>query len=195
MLLHTHSFQKWQTTGCTKTHFDLTVDIDKIDFDWKETIMTEEVPSNDKWDSPTTSRHHEYSDVLRDWGIEPVTTKHYMSFLPKLPKETAEVLNNFQAKNFSYNFLKITAGHNVVWHSDGYATFIKRVNPPAEDHVKISRTAIMVTDWTYGHVVQIGNDVLSHWSRGDSFTWTGDTWHGAANFGSSDMIIMQVTHL
>ena len=34
-----------------------------------------------------------------------------------------------------------------------------------------------------------------HWSKGDSFTWTGDVWHGASNFGSSDMIIMQVTHL
>jgi hypothetical protein len=195
MLLNSNSFQQWQTTGCTRNHYDINIDVNKIMFNWEETIMTEEVPLDDKWESPTTARHLEYSDVLKSWGIEPVTTKHYMSFCPTLPEETLLVLDNFKNNSFSYNFLKITAGHNVIWHSDGYATFIKRVNPPAEDYAKISRTAIMITDWTFGHVIQIGNDVLSHWSKGDSFTWTGDVWHGAGNFGSADMIIMQVTHL
>ena len=195
MLLDSQNYQQWQRTGCTTGHYDIDIDLNSINFDWQETIMTKEVPQNDEWESPTTARHHEYERILQDWGIEAETTRHYMSFCPDLPAATTRVFDNFQSGNFSYNFLKLTAGHNIIWHSDGYATFVKRFGTDKKDYNKISRTAIMATDWTYGHVIQIGNQVLSHWKKGDWFRWSGDVWHGAANFGSSDMVILQVTHL
>ena len=44
-------------------------------------------------------------------------------------------------------------------------------------------------------VLQVGDEVYSHWQAGDTFTWKGDTWHGMSNFGPSDIIISQITFL
>ena len=53
----------------------------------------------------------------------------------------------------------------------------------------------MMNDWKFGQVIQIGNEVISHWSQGDTFSWPNSTWHGASNFGGSDLVVMQVSYL
>ena len=53
----------------------------------------------------------------------------------------------------------------------------------------------MLRDWDFGQTVQIGKHVISDWKMGDIFGWEGDVWHGAGNFGLSDIIIFQITYL
>ena len=83
----------------------------------------------------------------------------------------------------------------LVWHYDTYATFVRRKNLSKEHAEKIKRSAVIMTSWDVGQVIQIGDEFLSHWSAGDVFTWESFAWHGVCNFGKSEIIAMQVSYL
>ena len=53
----------------------------------------------------------------------------------------------------------------------------------------------MITPWMFGQVIQVGGQVITNWNVGDTYTWQGDVWHGAANFGFDDLVVMQITWL
>lgn len=164
-------------------------------FDWRETYVLDEVPLDDVWDNFATKARLELDKFHRSNGVVKECTKHYMSFMPELSPEFAKVLDGFKNYQFSYNFLKLTGSYNIPMHYDSYSTFVKRTNVTEEQAKHIKRTAIMITPWAAGQVIQIGDEVMSHWSPGTAYTWVGDMWHGAGNFGFSDMVLMQVTWL
>ncbi len=167
----------------------------RVDVPWVEVIQTKEVNIKDPWKIYTTDLKYQLEDLHSSWNIPPESVTHYMSIRPELEPGLEQCLDHFKDFKYSYNLLKITSGHMVVWHFDTYATFVKEIGIEQKDSDKIKRTAIALTPWGFGHVIQIGGDVLSGWKMGDTFTWSGDTWHGACNFGKDDLIIMQVTYI
>lgn len=164
-------------------------------FEWTPTLMTNEIPSDDMWNTPATQKKLELEKIYANLGISAECTKHYMSIRPSLSNGLLTILDRFKDREFNYNFLKLTAGHNIIKHYDTYATFIKFNQIPNDRHNNISRTIIMMTDWEFGQVLQVGDVIESHWKIGDTFTWTGDIWHGVGNFGLADFVCMQVTWL
>ena len=83
----------------------------------------------------------------------------------------------------------------MIWHFDTFATFVKYNRLEESDIDKVSRTIIMMQDWDHGQVLEIDGKIFSHWKAGDLFTWTGHTWHGACNFGPSNIVVAQITFL
>lgn len=166
-----------------------------IDVPWIEVIQTEEVDVKDPWKIYTTDLKYQLADLHRSWNIPAESVTHYMSICPELNNGLEYCLEPFKKFKYNYNLLKVTAGHMVVWHFDTYATFVREHNIDQKDSDKIKRTIISLTPWSFGHVIQIGGDVLYSWKVGDTFTWSGNTWHGACNFGKDDLIIMQVTYI
>jgi len=187
-------YENWKEFGCLKTSVDANWSSEDIKFEWEKTIQTDEVPKDDVWDSYSTDQKYILADLHSAWGIPDISTEHYMSFSPMLIDKFLTILQPFENYNHSHNLLKLTPGHMLVWHFDTYATFIKRKNIPQADADSIKRSAILMTDWDCGHVIQIGNEVLSHWKKGDVFTWDSYTWHGACNFGKTDMILAQISY-
>lgn len=188
-------YADWRNFGCTKGYIPVTWLLENLNLNWIETVQTDEVPKNDVWPSFTTEQKYYLKDLHSRWGVPDYSTKHYMAFMPELKNGFENILDSFLNKNYTYNFLKITSGHMLVWHFDTYATFVRRNNISIDDAKKIKRTAIMLTDWNFGHSIQIGNEMLSHWKKGDTFTWDSYVWHGAANYGSSDLVIVQVSYI
>ena len=188
-------YADWKNFNCTKGSIPVTWNLKNLNIEWVETVQTDEVPLNDIWPSFTTDQKYYLKKLHSQWGVPDPSTKHYMSFMPELKNGFENILDTFKNKNYTYNFLKITPGHMLVWHFDTYATFVRRNNISIDEAKKIKRTAIMLTHWDFGHSVQIGNDVLSHWKIGDTFTWDSYVWHGAANYGSSELIIIQVSYI
>lgn len=188
-------FENWKEFGCRKTSVASNWAAEDIDFQWKHTVQTNEVPKNDVWDSYSTDQKYLLADLHKSWSIPDSATEHYMSFSPALSDKFLTILEPFKEYNHSYNLLKLTPGHMLAWHFDTYATFIRRKTIPQQDTEKIKRSVILLTDWDCGHVIQIGNQILSHWSKGDIFTWDSYTWHGACNFGKRDMILSQVSYI
>ena len=190
---HTEKYLNWNkpevVAGTVPCNFSA------IDVPWTEVIQTEEVSLQDPWKIYTTDLKYQLADLHRSWNIPNESVTHYMSIEPELKGGLEECLAPFKKFKYNYNLLKITAGHMIVWHFDTYATFVKKWSIDQADSCNIKRTIVSLTPWSFGHVIQIGGDILSKWATGDTFTWQGNTWHGACNFGKDDLIVMQVTYI
>ncbi len=179
----------------TKSSIPVTWNEEWKTFDWKETLMTNEIPKDDIWDTPATRKKLELEEMYAKMNISSECTKHYMSIRPPLTEGLKVVLDTYKTVDHNYNFLKLTAGHNLIKHYDSYATFIKFNNIPEKDHDTIKRTIVMMTDWSFGQMFQVENSIETHWKVGTTYTWQGEAWHGLGNFGFDDCVVMQVTWL
>lgn len=188
-------YETWEKFKAQISKVNSNWNFDPKKFEWHKTVQTDEVPKNDVWESYTTTQKYFLADLHKSWGIPDESTVHYMSFNPDLTGDLNSITEPFKKYNYSCNLLKLTAGHMLAWHFDTYATFVKRKNIIQRDAENIKRSAVMLTDWDCGQVIQIGNEVFSHWTKGDVFTWMSYTWHGVCNFGKSDMILAQISYL
>lgn len=191
----TEKYINWNKSKTTRSSLVSGWDPHLIDVPWIEVIQTEEVVEGDPWDIYTTELKYQLAELHAEWLIPRESVKHYMSLRPQLHHGLETALVPFEKYTHNYSLLKLTAGHMIVWHCDTYATFVKHNNISQQDADKITRSIVMLTPWSFGHVLQIGSEVISGWSVGDIITWSNDTWHGACNFGRDDFTIMQVTYI
>jgi hypothetical protein len=189
------TFKEWKNYVVSKGFITPLWDKEYEDFYWIETFMTDEIPKNNIWNTSATITKLKLEDYYKKIKISKECTKHYMSLTPDLSLQLSSILKNFDKNKLHYNFLKLTPGHNLIWHYDSYSTFIRHNNVIESQIKNISRTIVMMEDWTFGQVLQVGNSIETHWNKGDTYTWIGDQWHGVANFGFSDFVVMQVTWL
>lgn len=195
-LLDSNGFKNWQKTGGIRTSVPVTwSDEDLSSFVWLQTYQTHEVPAGDKWNTHATDLKLQLEDLYAQWQVPKEPTLHYMCLAPVLSTGLQQAYDTVDTGRKHYNFLKITPGHVSFWHFDSYATFVKQHNIPAAQQHNIHRSAVMLTDWSFGQVLQVGATVYSDWNAGDVITWSGDTWHGAANFGIVNFTVMQITYL
>lgn len=191
------SYENWQEHGAHESSIeDVTWrDSDLLTLNWEATYMTDEIPTGDSWDTFATQQKRALEAMYKSWNVPKEGSLHYMCIRPKLTKRLQTMLLPYQHMKFNYNFLKLTPGCSLMWHFDTYATFVKFNNIEEDQVHNVCRTAIMMKDWDRGQVLQVGDEVYTHWQAGDTFTWKGDTWHGVSNFGPSDIVIGQITFL
>jgi hypothetical protein len=169
-------------------------DLDQLQ--WNETYCIEELPVDDLWDTSATRFKLWQEDLYKVWGHIKPATQHFMCFEPQLDFDLTDILAKIGSTNgsFTLNFMKIPVGRIIPWHCDTYGYVIKKFNVPDNRITDIQRTILFMQDWSFGQVVQFGNSILSHWKAGDVYTWQHEAWHGLANFGSKDIVIMQITN-
>lgn len=194
-LVESPNFVKWQKTGGIRTSIPVTWNDEYTSLPWVETYQTNEVPTNDKWNTISTDLKLQLESLYQEWNVCKESTLHYMALNPDLHPNLEKILDNFDVHRRHYNFLKLTPSHQLFWHFDSYATFTKNFNVSEKDFSKITRSAVILTPWSFGQVIQVGGNVYSDWNQGDVISWIGDVWHGAANFGTQDLVVMQVTYL
>ncbi len=196
--LYKNSLKNWQDAS---VFFRGSVPVNWSDKDldvllWQETFCIEELPTDDLWNTSATQFKLWQEDLYKSWGHIKTATQHYMSFEPTLAFDLSHVLEKIGSTNgsFTLNFMKIPAGRMIPWHCDTYGYAIKKFSVPSDRIVEIQRTIVFMQDWSFGQVAQFGDSVLSHWKAGDVYTWQHQAWHGLANFGNQDLIIMQITN-
>lgn len=191
------SYENWQEHDATESSVeDVTWNSnDLLTLPWEATYMTDEIPEDSSWDTFATKNKKSLESMYKKWGVPKEGSLHYMSIRPPLTKRLSTLIQPYAHMHFNYNFLKLTPGCSLMWHFDTYATFV-RYNNIDEDAVhNVCRSIIMTEDWDRGQVLQVGDEVYTHWQAGDTYTWKGDTWHGMANFGPNDIVVAQVTFL
>jgi len=195
--MFTKSYEDWHkhTAQVGKIQNSNWSEEDYADFEWKETYFINEVPKNERWNTFSTKNKLELEDLWIKWGIENKNTKHYMCIRPSLIENLKVILDPYHNKIYNYNFLKLSPGNQIIWHYDTYATFVKFNNIKEEQIKDVCRTVVMLDDWDRGQMLQVGNEIYTHWSKGDTYTWKSDVWHGMCNFGPSDCTIAQITFL
>jgi hypothetical protein len=194
-LLETETYKNWYKYGAAHERIPVTWTQEDLNLDWQLTYQTDEIPEGDEWQICSTDLKKQQEALFNEWGITKEATTHWMALNPELNENLSKILLSFKLTNYRYNFLKLTAGRMLQWHIDGYSTFVKHNNVAAHRWKEINRSVVMMNDWNFGQVIQIGRRVITEWEAGDVYTWTGDTWHGAANFGVDDLTVMQITYL
>jgi hypothetical protein len=189
------SFVNWRDGTYDKYHFDITINEHELTADWKETFMIDEVPKDDAWEVFSTEKKIALEDLYLDNGVTKECTRHYMDITPRLHGDLKRFADKFAHTKHHCTLLKLTPGCCLMWHYDSFSAFVKFQNINQADYGKIKRAAIMITDWNFGQTIQLGNDVIGHWKKGDVYTWQGDMWHGAGNFGLSNLVCFQITYL
>ena len=80
------------------------------------------------------------------------------------------------------------------WHSDSYRGMNKmKKDPKSKIKKKIMRVLLFVDDWHWGHFLQVGNQVVSNWKRGDIYSWKSDRYHLATNSGITRRYTIAIT--
>lgn len=166
----------------------------ELDIPWEQTFCIEEIPENDNWGTVSSNFHMWLEAQFIEWGNIKDATEHYMSFNPELKFDLMPVLKQIKCTQFLYNFIKIPPGRMIPWHCDTYAYFVKRFNVQPDQLDRLKRAVVCMSDWDFGHALQIGNSVLGNWTAGDIYSWDHESWHGAANFGKTPLIFMQITY-
>lgn len=96
------------------------------------------------------------------------------------------VLPDFFKNTIEIWFSKLEIGKVFPLHRDVYKY----------DHTTINRYWIALEDWKHGHIFQCKDIVLINYKAGDVFQFDDPKdFHGAANFGFSSKISMQVACL
>lgn len=195
LLDYQQEFNNWRQASPVTSRIKASWQDSDLAFAWQLTVQTDEVPADDAYDSWTTQQKHFLRDLHLGWGFPHSSTEHYMAFDPPLTGPLSHVLDHFPSQCMTYTGLKLTPGHMLAWHFDTFAHFVHSSVIQESNMHRVWRSAMMLTDWNFGHVIQIGNQVISHWQRGDVFSWPCYTWHGTANFGATDMIVLQVSYV
>lgn len=192
-----HSYENWREHSADESSVDeiTWTTNDLLTLPWEATYMTDEIPTGDDWDTFATQNKKALEAMYKKWGVPKDGSLHYMSIRPKLTKGLSSLLFPYAHMKFNYNFLKLTPGCSLMWHFDTYATFVKFNNIDENNVHNVCRTVTMMENWDRGQVLQVGDEVYTHWLAGDTYTWKGDVWHGMSNFGPSDCIVSQITFL
>lgn len=194
-LLNLPGFADWRNQHAVKSTVPVTWTSNDVNFPWEKVELVNEIKSTDVfWNTFSSKWMLDLQDLFKSWACPVDGTTHYMSYLPVLPPGLVKVLDHFDYKIKSYNFLKITSGCSIVWHFDTFSSLVKRANLTQSQWTNLKRSVILLEDWDFGQVMQVGDDTISHWKAGDVVTWPSQAWHGASNFGRGELVVMQVSY-
>ena len=144
---------------------------------------------------------------IKRWGYHGENTKHtqYIEFkqdddpaneiADDFPEQIYKIRDLCNLKYAVVAILKQEPGNFTAWHFDTYHSVVTKGNLSESDKKKVKRYWIPLEDWHWGHFVQVGNDVLTHWNAGQVFTWEYGMYHLGANAGIKTRLTCQVTGL
>ena len=142
---------------------------------------------------------------IKRWGYHEGNTAHtqYIEFKQDddpsdekpddLPQKFYEIRDFCNMDYSMVAVLKQEPGNFTGWHFDTYHSVATKGNLTEEQKKDIKRYWIPLEDWHWGHFIQVGNSVLTHWKAGEIYTWNYGMYHLGANAGIKTRWSCQVT--
>ena len=91
-------------------------------------------------------------------------------------------------------------GHGIPWHRDlldSWDLKFKHLNFDIStfrcDLGEVRRRVLMVSDWHWGHMLQLNNSVITHWNSGDVYDIPIGEWHLGINAGVMPKVSISLT--
>ena len=108
-----------------------------------------------------------------------------------MPQFVDKICESFEYKIVVPAINKMEPGMCLPPHQDAYERFmdVYKVN----DASKIDRYLVFLQDSRPGQMVQIDNQVIGDWKKGNYIGWSGHTTHAAYNISEIDRYVLQVT--
>ena len=123
-----------------------------------------------------------------NWGEYGDTQKRLKLLLGG--KETIEDELGFNYNTASVRLLAYLPGQILPWHFDNMGNWFKKnqgLNPNIDtmtcDLGDIKRYFIAITDWHWGHVLQVANSYFPKWKSGEVYDIPKGVYHLSANIG------------
>lgn len=138
---------------------------------------------------PMTVGLHQGNTYEYNWGLYGDTRQQ---ILDMIGTENLSAMG-FIPETVYPRLLVYMPGHGIPWHRDTMEAW-KNKFPELVDKT-VSRQLLMITDWHWGQMLQIDNDIISHWSSGDVFVIPVKHWHLSANQGVVPKITVSLTGL
>jgi hypothetical protein len=85
--------------------------------------------------------------------------------------------------------LKYDPGQTLPLHTDGFEGFSRKFG---SNGVPV-RYFVSVSDWDWGHMLQVHNNTISNWKAGDTYIIPPGIFHASANFGITPKYTLTIT--
>jgi hypothetical protein len=143
--------------------------------------------SNKEMALPVEVGRHQGNTFEYNWGLHGNTNEDIKNLIgfPKL------FSMGFDPLTILARLIVYMPGHGIPWHRDTLDGWNQRF-PQHHDKI-VKRKLLMVSDWHWGHMLQLDNCVLSHWSSGDVYNIPLGEWHLSANQGVMPKITVSIT--
>ena len=99
----------------------------------------------------------------------------------------SKLRNGFLAVNMN------PPGSTNPWHYDTYQGILKKKISHKNNIKTVLRILIFIQPWQWGHFLQVGNEVISHWKSGDVYSWNTGQYHLATNSGIKPRYTIAIT--
>ena len=113
----------------------------------------------------------------------------------KQPSWNAKFIQQFEDAGWldiGTSYYRMSTGTILPVHGDLYKKYIDIYKLNGKQ-TSIRRAIVFLEDWQSGHYAEINGDPIVNWCAGDTFIWTYDTPHMAANLGLLDRYTLQIT--
>jgi len=110
-----------------------------------------------------------------------------------LPDDFDSIKNLCSLKDATIACFKQDPGNTNPWHFDTYQGAVEKGNLTDKERKNVKRYLLFLENWDWGHFLQVGNSVLTHWKAGDMYTWDYGMYHLSTNGGVTPKWTCQVT--
>lgn len=145
---------------------------------------------------PNTVGRHQGNTTEYNWGLYHNTNEEVKELIGIENLERA----GFIPDTVLSRLIVYMPGHGIPWHRDtldGWSEKFAHLNPVADrghcDLGPVRRHLLTVSTWHWGHMLQVGNSVLTHWSSGNVYNIPLGEWHLGANQGILPKITVSLT--
>jgi len=128
--------------------------------------------------------YNEHNTKESNWGLD---SAHNTILKDIVGKHNFEALDIDPEKSL-LRLLEYMPGHSLPLHSDGMEGFSKiygEGNP--------TRFFVAVSEWDWGHVLQVHDNIISNWKSGDTYIIPPAVFHTSANFGIAPKYTLTIT--
>ena len=148
------------------------------------TYMTE-AENYEMW-LPSTVGIDKGNSTEYSWGVKPGTAEDVKLLLGDKALQTL----GFVPATVFVKLIAFMPGHGIPWHRDSFTGWAQAVEGSRKT---VQRQVLMLSDWGWGQIMQVGNQVLCNWSAGSSYTIQPGVWHLSHNHGLYPHLVASIT--
>ena len=152
------------------------------------------------WDDSFKDLPYQYRPIKNTWdeerwkqaGYVNVTLNGALYGMPNLMPTYSEPFTRlFGWTNVGIGFFRMNTLEMFPVHQDHYVSYQKKFD--ITDPTAIWRCIVFLEDWKSGHYMEVDEEPIVAWKRGDYVMWNYDVPHFAGNFGMEPRYTMQIT--
>jgi len=122
-----------------------------------------------------------------NWGYLPENTTYFQSF--EVNRSIEKFCDSVFSK-YSVSVIKQMPGNTIPTHVDTFYTFCKNNNYSPSEVVRLN---VFLEDWKTGHYLELDENPVLHWTKGDAIIIKYNVLHLSGNMGKEPKYTMQIT--